>query len=166
MKAGRSANPTYGIIDSRSVKTIYASEKRGIDGGKKVKGRKHHIVTHVMGNLLSIVVHAANTHDTIAGIEPACKAYLWYPSITAFCGDGGYRRTFVAEVKELLGLRVDISERITPKFTILPKRWVVERTFAWMGHSRRLSKDYEIATCSAEDMVKISHIHTLLKSLT
>ena len=165
MKAGRSAAPTYGIIDSRSVKTVYASEDRGIDGGKKVKGRKHHIVTDVMGNLLSVVVHAANIHDTVAGFEPARRACLRYPSIEAFCGDGGYRGTFVDVVKRRLGLRVDISERITPKFTILPKRWVVERTFAWMGHSRRLSKDYEIASRSAEDMVRISHIHTLLKML-
>ena len=165
IKEGRKATPTYGIIDSQSVKTIYASDERGIDGGKKVKGRKRHIVVDTMGNLLSVVVHAANTHDTIAGIEPARKARLFYPTIKAFCGDEGYRGTFVDDVREYLGLRVDISERISPKFVIIPKRWIVERTFAWAGHSRRLSKDYEISTASAEAMFKVSHIHTLLRRL-
>ena len=133
LKVGRNEEPSYGIIDSQSVKTIYASEDRGIDGGKKVKGRKRHIVVDVMGNLLSIVVHAANIHDTVAGIDPAWEAYFWYDSIEAFCGDEGYRGTFINDVFEYMGLRVDISERITPKFTIIPKRWVVERTFHLHG---------------------------------
>ena len=163
LNEGRNEKPSYGIIDSQSVKTIYASESRGIDGGKKVKGRKRHIVVDTMGHLLSVIVHAANIHDTKSGIEPALEAYFWYGSIEAFCGDEGYRGTFVDDVYEYMGLRVDISERIMPKFTIIPKRWIVERTFAWMGHSRRLSKDYEITTDSAETMVRISHIHTLLR---
>jgi len=161
--AGRNASPSYGIIDSQSVKTIYASEDRGIDGGKKVKGRKRHIVVDIMGNLLAVVVHAANIHDTKSGIDPAADAFFWYPTIKKFCGDEGYRKSFEEDVLEELGLPVDISERIAPKFVVIPKRWVVERSFAWMGHSRRLSKDYEITVDSAETMVKISHLHTLLK---
>ena len=163
IKAGRNASPSYGIIDSQSVKTIYASEDRGIDGGKKVKGRKRHIVVDTMGNLLSVVVHAANIHDTKSGIDPALEAFFWYPTIKKFCGDEGYRKSFEEDVLEQLGLHVDISERISPKFVVIQKRWVVERTFAWMGHSRRLSKDYEISVDSAETMVKISHLHTLLR---
>jgi putative transposase len=162
---GRNATPSYGIIDSQSTKTLYASESCGIDGGKKVKGRKRHIVTDTMGNLLTIKVHAANIHDTIAGIEPARKAFMFYPTIKAFCGDDGYRGTFVDNVWEYMELRVDIVSRISPGFVILPKRWVVERTFAWASHSRRLSKDYEISIDSAEAMFMISHIHTLLKRL-
>jgi putative transposase len=161
----RNESPSYGIIDSQSVKTIYSSDERGIDGGKKVKGRKRHIVVDVMGNLLAVVVHAANIHDTMSGIDPAYLAFELYPTIKAFCGDAGYRGTFIDDVDEYLGLRVDISERISSKFEVIPKRWVVERTFAWMGYSRRLSKDYEITTDSAEAMVMISHIHTLLKKL-
>jgi putative transposase len=163
VKEGREENPSYGIIDSQSVRTIYDSDETGFDGGKKIKGRKRHIVVDALGFLLAVIVHAANIHDTKSGINPAIQAYIGYPSIEAFCGDEGYRKSFEEDVSEQLELRVDISERIKPEFEVIPKRWVVERTFAWMGHSRRLSKDYEITTDSAETMVRISHIHTLLK---
>lgn len=162
VEAGRTAEPSYGLIDSRSVKTASASEDRGIDGGKKVKGRKHHIVTDIMGNLLHVVVHAANIHDTKSGGEVIKEAIEKYPSMKGVCGDAGYRKTFEEEAGKL-GLTVDISERINPGWGILPKRWRVERTFVWMNGTRRLSKDYEILTVSAECMVIISHIVTLLK---
>ena len=120
----------------------------------------------VLGCLLSIVVHAANIHDTKGGISTAKEAYKRYSSIQKFCADAGYRGTFVSDMKEQLGLDVDISEKIKPhQWEKLPWRWVVERTFSWLNHSRRLSKDYEISTSSAESMVKISHSHTLLKRL-
>ena len=137
-----------------------------LTAGKKIKGRKRHIVVDVMGNLLAVVVHAANIHDTKSGIYPAQQAFHKYSSIKRFYGDQGYRKSFEEDVLNQLGLGVDISERISPKFVVQPKRWVVERAFSWLGYSRRLSKDYEIATASAEDMVKISHLHTLLSSLT
>ena len=165
MKAGRSEWASYGIIDSQSVKTIYASEERGIDGGKLVKGRKRHIVVDILGCLLSIVVHAANIHDTKSGINPAGIAYEKYPTIEKFCGDEGYRKSFEDDVKNEFKLGVDISAKITPGWAVIAKRWIVERTFAWAGYSRRLSKDYEISTHSAETMFKISHIHTRLRSL-
>ena len=131
--------------------------------GKKVKGRKRHIVTDTMGNMLAVVVHAANVHDTKSGINPAKEAYAAYPTIEKFCGDEGYRKSFEEDVLAKLGLGVDISVRIVPQFVVLPKRWVVERTFAWLGNSRRLSKDYEIKLIYAENNFMISHLHTLLK---
>jgi len=155
--------PTYGIIDSQSAKTVLASEERGIDGGKKIKGRKRHIVVDTQGNLLAIVVHAANIHDTKSGINPAKKAFTKYPAIEKFCGDDGYRKSFEQDVLSELGLGVDISKRIKPTFEILPKRWVVERTFGWANHSRRLYKDVEIKTEHEENVFMISHMHTLLK---
>lgn len=119
-----------------------------------------------MGNLLAVVVHAANIHDTKYGIFAAKQAYEHYASIDKFCADAGYRGTFVMDIKETFGLDVDISEKIKPhEWEKLPWRWVVERTFGWLNHSRRLSKDYEIAVSSAEAIVKISHAHTLLKRL-
>ena len=96
--------------------------------GEKTKGRKRHIVTDTMGNLLCIHVHAANIHDTKGGIYTFEKALYRYP-------------------------------------TVLPKRWVVERAFAWLNGSHRLSKDYETSCCSAETMIMISHAATLLKRL-
>lgn len=163
--AGRKETPSYGLIDSQSIKTIYASEERGIDGGKKVKGRKRHIVVDTMGNILGVKVHAANVHDTIAGIKVAKLAYKQYSTIERFCGDEGYRGTFEIDVFWEFGLDVDISKRIKPTFELLPLRWIVERTFAWLGSYRRLSKDFEIAVDSAESMIKISHLHTLLRRL-
>jgi len=128
-----------------------------------VKGRKRHSVTDTMGNLLAINVHAANTHDTKSGIDVAKKAVEKYPTIKGFCADAGYRKTFVLLVFTILGLFVNIAERICPSFKVLPKRWVVERTFAWANHSRRLSKDYEIKTVHAENMFMISHLVTLIR---
>jgi putative transposase len=83
-------------------------------GGKKVKGRKRHIIVDIMGNLLAVVVHAANIHDTKSGINPAKKAFEKYPTIKKFCGDEGYRKSFVESVLSELGLDVDISEKIVP----------------------------------------------------
>lgn len=94
MKAGREVFPTYAIIDSQSVKTTDAAEQRGIDGGKKVKRRKRRIVVDTLGNLLDVVVHAANIHDTKSGILVARKVMAQYPTIKAFSADAGYRKTF------------------------------------------------------------------------
>jgi putative transposase len=163
VKAKRKPSPTYGLIDSQSAKTALASDDRGFDGGKKVKGRKRHIVTDIMGNLLAVSVHAANIHDSKSGITPAKKAFAKYPTIKKFCGDCGYRKTFIADVKSELGLDVDISPKILPQDGVSPKRWIVERAFAWANHSRRLSKDYEISTDSAENMFMVSHIAILLR---
>jgi len=118
-----------------------------------------------MGNLLSVVVHAANIHDTKSGIHPAKKAFAKYQTIKKFCGDEGYRKSFEEAVAEELGLGVDISKKIDPKFAVIPKRWVVERTFAWMNNSRRLAKDYEITTTSEEAFVMISHLHMLVRRI-
>ena len=97
---------------------------------KKIKGRKRHIVVDTLGNLLAIVVHAANMHDTKSGILAAETAYKIYPAIRSFCGDAGYKGTFETQVMERIGVGVDISEKITSeKWEIIPKRWIVERTF-------------------------------------
>ena len=164
VKAGRKSSPTYAIIDSQSVKTTSASIERGIDGGKKIKGRKRHIVVDTMGNLLGVKVHAANIHDTKAGIIPLILAKEKYPTITGGCGDDGYRNTFEKEASSI-GINIDISKRIKPEFEILPKRWIVERTIGWLNNSRRLSKDYEINIDTAEAMVYVSHSRILLKRL-
>lgn len=161
-KSDRSSAPSYGIVDSQSVKTQYASEARGIDGGKKVKGRKRHIVVDILGNLLHVSVHAANQNDTIAAGPVLARAAEKYPSIEAFSGDAGYRGTAVTFVDEVLGLVLHISMKIKDEWAILPKRWIVERTFSWLGHYRRLSKDVEILTATAENMIRIAMLKITL----
>ena len=119
-----------------------------------------------MGNLLMVTVHAANKHDTMSGIFPAMWAVEKYPSIRKISADGGYRGTFEEDVKSVLGIEVEISMRKDPaKWQLMAKRWIVERTLAWLNWSRRLSKDYEILICSERSMIKISHIYTLIKRL-
>jgi len=118
-----------------------------------------------MGNLLFVKVHAANIHDTVSGEAVFVGALNKYPSIKGACVDAGYRKTFENAVK-VLGKTVDISEKIKPKeWAVLPKRWIVERTLAWINHSRRLSKDYEISVASEESLVCISHSATLFRRL-
>lgn len=158
----RSASPSYGIVDSQSVKTEYASEERGIDGGKKVKGHKRHIVVDILGNLLHVSVHAANGSDTVAGGSVMARAAEKHPSLQAFSGDAGYRGTAVKFVDETLGLVLHISTKIKDGWAVLPKRWVVERTFAWLGRFRRLSKDFEILTGTAENMIRIAMLKKTL----
>ena len=98
MSVGKEATPTYAIIDSQSVKTTGKAEQKGFDGGKKVKGRKRHILVDTIGNLLGVVVHAANIHDTRAGIMVVDKALKTYPTIEAISADAGYRKTFEQDV--------------------------------------------------------------------
>ena len=157
-KVGRENMPSYAIIDAQSVKTQYASEDRGIDGGKKVKGHKRHILVDIMGNLLHVEVHAANISDTKAAGRVMARAMEKYPSIKAFSGDAGYRGTAVHFAEEELGVPLHISQKITDGWAVLPKRWVVERTFSWLNNFRRLSKDYEILTATAENLVRIAMI--------
>ena len=108
-------------------------------------------------------VHSANIHDTIAGGRVIIETKSKYPSIIGVVGDAGFRGTF-KQAAESIGLSVDIIQRIADAgWQVLPRRWCVERTFGWMGGSRRLSKDYEFLVSSAESMVKISHAHTLLR---
>jgi putative transposase len=135
-------------------------------GEKKIKGRKRHIVTDTQGHLLHVAVHAANIHDTVAGCQVIEEAFKKYPTLQGVCADAGYRKTFEQYVADVLHKTVEISERITQHWAILPKRWVVERTLAWLNHFRRLSKDYEISVKSSENNVIIAHIMILLNRLT
>jgi putative transposase len=125
--------------------------------GKKIKGRKRHIVTDTQGHLLHVKVHAANIHDTVAGCNVFQEATTKYPTLQGVCADAGYRKTMEEFVTKFLQKTIQISERITPGWILLPKRWVVERTFAWLNNCRRLSKDYEISIKSAENFVMIAH---------
>jgi putative transposase len=161
-KKRRSASPTYAIIDSQSVKTQYNSEERGIDGGKLVKGRKRHVGVDILGNMLEVQVHAANRNDTMKGGDICEQIAEKYSSVEAFSGDQGYNGTTKEFVEKVLKLRFEVSKKIKDKFVILPKRWFVERTFAWLGNFRRLAKDFEILTATEENMIRIAMIKIAL----
>ena len=133
--------------------------------GKKIKGRKRHIVTDTQGHILHVKVHAANIHDTVAGCDVFKAALEKYPTLLGVCADAGYRKTMENFVKNVCKKTIEISTRITQGWAIIAKRWVVERTFSWLNHFRRLSKDYEIAVKSAENNVMIAHSMLLLRRL-
>ena len=139
-----------------------------LTGEKKVKGHKRHIVTDTQGRLLFVQVHAANIHDTKGGCRVFDQAVKIFPSLKGVCADAGYRKTFEDFVKGVLGNKtVEIVERIKEAgWAVIPKRWIVERTFAWLTGYRRLSKDFERTISSAEAFVKIAHCKLLLNRLS
>ncbi len=115
-----------------------------------------------LGNLLHVAVHAANHSDTKAGCAVLERTAEKYPGIEAFSGDAGYRGTAVTFVEDALDLIMHISMKITDEFAVLPKRWIVERTFAWLGQFRRLAKDFEILTATAENIIRIAMLKITL----
>jgi putative transposase len=168
-KRGRKPEPTGAIVDSQSVKTTEAGGERGYDGGKKVNGRKRHVVVDTVGNLLSVVVNAANSDDR-TGAEDAFDKLSddTIASLKKIWADGGYTgENFLNLVHETLQSALEIAHRPpnTKGFVVVPVRWVVERTLAWLGRYRRLSKDYEHCTKSSEGMIYVASITTMLKRL-
>ncbi len=127
-------------------------------GKKKVKGRKRPLATDTLGNMLTVQVHAANVADTSQGAHVCAQVAEKYASVEAFSGDQGYRGTTVECVETLLGLRLDIADKPAQGFHVVPKRWIIERTLAWLGGFRRLAKDFEILTQSAENIIRIAMI--------
>lgn len=161
-KVGKKAEPSYGIIDSSSSKTQYGSDEIGIDGGKKVKGHKRHILVDTLGHLLHVVVHRANESDTKSACRVLERGVEKYPSIQAISGDAGYRGTAVKFVNDTLNLTMHISMKIKDQWAVIPKRWVVERTFAWLNNFRRLAKDFEILPATSENIIRIAMVKITL----
>ena len=132
---------------------------------KKIKGRKRHIATDTMGNILYVKVHSADIHDTISGPDICYQTFRHYSSIRAFSADAGYRGTTYDFVTQDLKMKMDIALKDPHQFTILKKRWIVERTFAWFGGSRRLSKDFEVLPRVSENVIRITMFALLIKRL-
>lgn len=165
-KKGRKASPTLAIVDAQSVKTTAHGERRGYDGGKKVKGRKRSIVVDHEGHLLHVHVSAANEHDTVLGCEVLEQVIGKYPTIETICADAGYRGLFVDFAQSVIGISATIVRKIKRQFKIQPKRWNVERTFAWLNNARRLAKDVEVNPVHSENMIRVAMIKLTLNQLT
>ena len=165
---GREASPTAGVIDSQSVKTTESGGPRGYDAGKKIKGRKRHIVTDTQGHLVGLQVHPADIQDRDGAVAVLASIRKLYPWLRHIFADGGYAgdklNTALAEMGRWT---VEIIRRCdTAKgFEVLPRRWVVERTFAWLNRCRRLAKDFEASIESAVAWTFIAHIRLLTRRL-
>lgn len=168
-KKDRNPDPTGAIIDSQSVKgTPESFVDSGFDGGKLIKGRKRHIVVDTIGCLLVVWVHAANVFDGKAARQVLTNLFLLFHTVKIIWADCGYSG---AELLDWVSLQFECDLTVvrrkkgTQGFHVLPRRWVVERTFAWLGRSRRLSKDYERKPTSSETQVYIASGRLLLRQL-
>jgi len=171
-REGRSPSPSAAIIDSQTVKTTEVGGERGYDAGKKINGRKRHIVVDTLGLILAVVVHPASIQDydgAILVLRVLGQLKSRFQRLKAIFADSAYGRNNLPEsVKSAFGwLLQTVLRPVKAKgFVILPKRWIVERTFGWLGRYRRLSKDYERNMESSEAMIYIAMSHVMLRRLS
>ena len=165
---GREASPTGGIIDSQSVKAPAPGAQRGYDAGKKVVGRKRHVVVDTDGRLLMVNLTPADISDSAGAqmiLDAIRKRWPWLKHLFA---DGAYDRTQLMDKAAFLDFVIEVVRRINdePGFRVLPRRWVVERTFAWLTRWRRLVRDYEARLDVSEAMIHVAMGSLLLRRIS
>ena len=171
LQSGRKAQSSVGILDSQSTKTVdTAREAVSFDGGKKVKGRKRHLLVDSLGLLVVVVVHAAGVSETAGAREVLAELIGRWWRMKLIWLDGGYKGSLSEWIKGLERWREVTLEWVVKLegargFKLLPKRWIVERTFGWLSKQRRLSKDYEGLCETSEAMVYAGMIRLMLARL-
>ncbi len=165
---GRNVAPSAGIIDSQSAPTTESGGPRGIDAGKRIKGRKRHIVTDTEGFLLAVRLHEANVQDPHGAVPLLRALRRRFPGLRHIFADRVYRGAQLrAAIDDCGPWTIEIVERPpgVKGFQLLPRRWVVERTFAWLGRSRRLAKDFEATIASATAWLLLANLRLLSRRL-
>ncbi len=162
---GKQEEPTVGIIDAQSVKsTLVSSEDKGFDAGKKIKGIKRHIIVDTLGLILAVVIQSASVQDRDGAVDVVEKLCESWKKIVKIFADGGYRGQLINTIKTKFKIELEtIKRNELHTFKILPKRWIVERTFAWIDTNRRNSKNYERHNNTSVAMVHLSAIRIMLK---
>jgi putative transposase len=167
---GRKVAPTAAIVDSQSVKTPDQAGERGYDAGKKISGRKRHVVVDCLGLILALMITPAAVQDRDAARPLIQMLVSLYGRLQVIWADAGYLGALVGWVKQLRPfgkLRLEIVRRCdsVKGFKVLPKRWIVERTFGWLFKSRRLCRDYEVRLDHSEAMIRICMIRLMVRRL-
>ena len=165
---GREASPSAGVIDSQSVKTTESGGPRGFDAGKKIKGRKRHILTDTEGNLVHAVIHTADIQDRDGAPLVLAEIIKRFPWLRHVFADGGYAGDKLRQALRRIGkwtLEIVKRSDTAKGFVVLPRRWVVERTLAWLNRNRRLAKDFEQTIASATAWLFIASVQLLTRRI-
>lgn len=170
LKFGKKRQASASILDSQSAKTSEGGSERGFDAGKKVTGRKRHTLVDTLGLILKVVVTAGNVQDRDGAkslLEKISTEQHVIKRLELIWADGSYRGELITWVEVMLGWKLEVVEK--PKdqngFQVLPKRWIIERTFAWLVRQRRLARDYERLPETSEAFIYVAMIRLMLRRL-